>query len=268
MRGTDAPVQLLKQSTRLYRGGVLNHNQNRMKKFPDDPGAWLVAHRGDREGGVENTLGAFRFAAESGAMFAECDIQFTRDLVPVVIHDDSLKRLCDLALHVSLLDLIDLEELCYPYFTLLTLQKLLIWLKEKPQLTLFIEIKPDIRKRLDDNDIAARLATLIPEAVLSRIILISESGSIIDACRDCLSCPVGWVAEGNEQAALPLDYVFMPRSEAAMIGQWHSRGVKVGLYTINSEKMARQLMGTGADMIETDHFSKMVGELEMTDNSN
>ncbi|MCF7820946.1 MAG: glycerophosphodiester phosphodiesterase, partial [Mariprofundaceae bacterium] len=116
-----------------------------MKKFPDDPGTWLVAHRGDREGGVENTLAAFKLAVKSGALFAECDIQFTRDLVPVVIHDDSLKRLCDLALHVSLLDLIDLEELCYPCFTLLTLQKLLIWLKEKPQLTLFIEIKPDIR---------------------------------------------------------------------------------------------------------------------------
>lgn len=263
MRSTDAPLQLLKQSTCLYDSGLLIHNQNRMEKFSDDPREWLVAHRGDHDGGIENTLGAFRFAAESGATLAECDIQFTRDLVPVVIHDDSLKRLCDLALHVSLLDLIDLEELCYPYFTLLTLRKLLMWLKEKPQLTLFIEIKPDIRKRLDDGDIATRLAALIPQAVLSHVVLISESGNILNACRDRLSCPVGWVAEGNEQAELPPDYVFMPYSEATMIDQWHSRDVKVGLYTINSGETARQLMDSGADMIETNHFSKMVAELDI-----
>lgn len=227
-----------------------------------------MAHRGDQTDHVENTLAAFRLALKSGAMFAECDIQFTRDLVPVVIHDDSLKRLCDLALHVSMLDLVDLEELCYPYFTLLTLRKLLAWLKGHPQLTLFIEIKPDVRKRLDDTDIAARLAALIPEAVLSHIVLISESGNILDACRDHLSCPVGWVAEGNEQAEAPPDYVFMPHSEAVMIDDWHDRGVKVGLYTINSAAMAKQLMGAGADIIETNHFSKILDELKRShDNS-
>ncbi|MDT8375986.1 MAG: glycerophosphodiester phosphodiesterase family protein [Mariprofundaceae bacterium] len=233
-----------------------------MKKFSDDPRTWLVAHRGDREGGVENTLNGFRAAVESGALFAECDIQFTRDLEPVVIHDDSLKRLCDLALHVSLLDLIDLKELCYPYFTLLTLRRLLAWLEEYPQLTLFIEIKPDIRKRLDDDDIAARLVALITETVLPQIVLISESGRILDACREQLSCPLGWVAEGNEQAECRLDYVFIPCSETAMIAPWHSRDVKVGLYTVNSAATAKELMAAGADMIETNHFSRIVGELE------
>ena len=235
---------------------------NRMKKFPDDPRRWLVAHRGDREGGAENTLDGFRFAAKSGAMFAECDIQFTRDLVPVVIHDDSLKRLCDLALHVSLLDLIDLKELCYPYFILLTLHKLMAWLQGHPQLTLFVEIKPDIRKRLDDNAIAERLAALIPEAVVAQIVLISEAGGILDGCRAHLSCPVGWVAEGGEQPESPPDYVFMPVDEAAMIGHWHERGVKVGLYTVNSAATAVELIDAGADLIETNHFSAMVAKLE------
>ncbi|MCF7821483.1 MAG: glycerophosphodiester phosphodiesterase, partial [Mariprofundaceae bacterium] len=133
---------------------------------------------------------------------------------------------------------------------------------EKPQLTLFIEIKPDIRKRLDDDDIAARLAALIPEAVLSRIILISKSGNILDACRAQLNAPVGWVAEGNEQAESPPDYVFMPVDEAAMIDDWHGRNVKVGLYTVNSAATALELMATGADLIETNHFSAMVAGLE------
>ncbi|MES0370806.1 MAG: glycerophosphodiester phosphodiesterase family protein [Mariprofundaceae bacterium] len=232
-----------------------------MSKLPDDPKTWLVAHRGDQENGIENTLAAFELAIESGALFAECDIQFTRDMVPVVIHDDLLKRLCDLALHVSLLDLIDLKELCYPYFKLSTLSKLLAWLDRNPQLTLFIEIKPDIRARVDDAEIAAVLAKQIPEALLPRIVLISESGKILNACHAQLSCRIGWVAEGDDHPDSDLDYVFMHCSESASIKPWHDKGAKVGLYTINSATVAHEMLQLGADLIETDYYARMLSEL-------
>lgn len=237
-----------------------------MNKLPDNPKTWLVAHRGDQDGGVENTLAAFELATESGAQFAECDIQFTRDMIPVVIHDDSLKRLCDLALHVSLLDLIDLEELCYPYCKLLPLSKLLAWLERNPQLTLFIEVKPDIRARLDDSEIAALLTKQLPGTLLPRIVLISESGKILDACRAQLNCRTGWVAEGDDRAESRLDYVFMPYSEATSIEAWHGKGVKVGLYTVNDAELAHEMIQLGADLIETDLYSKMLIELKETDN--
>jgi len=233
-----------------------------MKKPPDNPKIWLVAHRGDRDGGIENTLATFELAAESGAQFAECDIQFTRDMVPVVIHDDYLKRLCDLALHVSLLDLIDLKELCFPYFKLLPLSKLLVWLERNPQLTLFIEIKPDIRTRIDDNGIASLLVKQIPETLLSRIVLISESGRILDGCHAQMDCPIGWVAEGGDRPESSLDYVFMPYSESSSIKAWQSKDVKVGLYTVNNAELAHELLAQGADLIETDHYTRMVAEIE------
>ena len=62
--------------------------------------SWLtaqpVAHRGyhDLNKAVwENTLSAFARAAD--ADFAiECDLQYAADAIPVVFHDDGLKRLC------------------------------------------------------------------------------------------------------------------------------------------------------------------------------
>lgn len=61
---------------------------------------WLterpIAHRGfhDRNRSVwENTLAAFSRAAEAGFAI-ECDLQYAADAVPVVFHDDTLKRLC------------------------------------------------------------------------------------------------------------------------------------------------------------------------------
>lgn len=236
-----------------------------MKKLPDNPKTWLVAHRGDQDGGIENTLAAFELATESGARFAECDIQFTRDLVPVVIHDNSLKRLCDLALHVSLLDLIDLKELCYPYFKLLPLSSLLAWLERDPQLTLFIEIKPDIRERLNSTEVASLLCKQIPETLLPRTVLISESGSIIDACKSQLNCCIGWVAEENDKPESRLDYVFMHCSESASIKSWHDKGAKVGLYTINDTGVAREMLQLGADLIETDYYTRMLSEFDQSE---
>ena len=52
-------------------------------------GCRLVSHRGehDNHSVYENTLPAFRRARDAGVWGIECDIHWTRDLVPVVIHD-------------------------------------------------------------------------------------------------------------------------------------------------------------------------------------
>ncbi|MGW7054571.1 glycerophosphodiester phosphodiesterase [Streptomyces sp. NPDC054887] len=52
-----------------------------------------VAHRGDPYRLRENTLASLRSAVERGADAVEIDVRPTRDGVPVLLHDDSLKRL-------------------------------------------------------------------------------------------------------------------------------------------------------------------------------
>lgn len=57
---------------------------------------WLYAHRGlhDRKEGVpENSLLAFQRAVEMG-FGIELDVQMTKDGIPVVFHDYTLKRIC------------------------------------------------------------------------------------------------------------------------------------------------------------------------------
>ena len=58
-----------------------------------------IAHRGlhNRDAGIiENTRSAFE-AAIAGGYAIECDIQLTRDGVPVVFHDDDMQRLLGIA---------------------------------------------------------------------------------------------------------------------------------------------------------------------------
>ena len=56
---------------------------------------WLVAHRGASAYAPENTIPAFRLAAEQGATFVEFDLQLTKDRQIVCLHDNSLERTTD-----------------------------------------------------------------------------------------------------------------------------------------------------------------------------
>ncbi|MDR6977649.1 glycerophosphoryl diester phosphodiesterase [Streptomyces sp. 3330] len=52
-----------------------------------------VAHRGDPYRFRENTVDSLRSALDQGADAVELDVRLTRDGVPVLLHDETLKRL-------------------------------------------------------------------------------------------------------------------------------------------------------------------------------
>lgn len=58
----------------------------------DDDDVQVIAHRGASWDAPEHTFGAWDLALERGADWIEQDLQFTRDSVLVVMHDDSLDR--------------------------------------------------------------------------------------------------------------------------------------------------------------------------------
>lgn len=90
---------------------------------PDWLTRWEYAHRGLHSSGVpENSLAAARAAVDAG-MGVECDIQCSRDGVPMVFHDWDLDRLSDAsglveeryANQLELLHLMGTDE-CIPRF--------------------------------------------------------------------------------------------------------------------------------------------------------
>jgi len=63
----------------------------------------LISHRGehDNEMVFENTIAAFDKACSQGVWGMECDVRWTKDLVPVIFHDPDLQRLFGSSLRVG-----------------------------------------------------------------------------------------------------------------------------------------------------------------------
>jgi glycerophosphoryl diester phosphodiesterase len=71
----------------------------------------ILAHRGLTSHHLENTLAALTSAFDIGADGVEFDVQLSRDLVPVVFHDRSLKRLVGVRRNIDELTWAELKEL-------------------------------------------------------------------------------------------------------------------------------------------------------------
>ena len=74
----------------------------------------MFAHRGvHKQGQNENTLSSFQKALTKMDGF-ECDVRLSSDKVPVVIHDETLKRTHNLSFRVNALTAHELRELNVP----------------------------------------------------------------------------------------------------------------------------------------------------------
>ncbi|RSS55839.1 glycerophosphodiester phosphodiesterase [Streptomyces sp. WAC01280] len=73
----------------------------------------VVGHRGDPYRVRENTLPSIASAIEQGADAVEVDVRLTKDGVPVLLHDDTLKRLWGHDRPLSRLSYEQLRELTY-----------------------------------------------------------------------------------------------------------------------------------------------------------
>ena len=70
-----------------------------------------VAHRGYSAGAPENTISAFIHAKEQGFNYVECDVSFTKDNVPVLLHDQTIDRTSNGTGKISELNYADIKDL-------------------------------------------------------------------------------------------------------------------------------------------------------------
>ena len=147
----------------------------------------IAAHRGDRSQKPENTLSAL--ASSIGKCdFIEIDVQLTKDLVPVIIHDETLNRTSNVSniqrfkdrtpWIVSDFTLKELQSLDFgswfnsEYESILTLEKALSFVKEN-HLFLNVEIK-DMSKTFSDEIVVEIIIDMIKKTQTEHLVLLSS----------------------------------------------------------------------------------------------
>lgn len=80
-------------------------------EFGPDDSAFVIGHRGAAGTAPENTLAGIRDAAKQGAKWVEFDVKLTRDGVPVLFHDETLRRTLEADGRVAETLLADLQAL-------------------------------------------------------------------------------------------------------------------------------------------------------------
>jgi glycerophosphoryl diester phosphodiesterase len=99
----------------------------------------IIGHRGASAVALENTMAAFHEAIAAGSDGIEFDVRLTRDGVPVIIHDSTLRRTTGLPQRVADLTWPELESLNVDVPSL----EQLFSLFEQNDLGLYLEMKSD-----------------------------------------------------------------------------------------------------------------------------
>jgi glycerophosphoryl diester phosphodiesterase len=185
------------------------------------PSPLIIAHRGASAVAPENTMAAFREAIAAGADGIEFDVRLTRDSVPVIIHDSTLRRTTGLSHRIADLTLSELENLNVGVPSL----EELLTLFESNDLLLNLEMKSDSAS--EHTALAEACCRLINEHSLKERVIVS-----------CFDLAVIKVVKGID-SEIKTAALFEPSLS--------------NLSTLSNERMINQAIAVGASALALHH---------------
>ena len=232
---------------------------------------WIVAHRGAMAEAPENTFSAFDRALLHGVDGIEFDVQASRDGVPVIFHDQRLKKINRSNQPVCAYSYAALCEMDWgAWFSkdfrgepIPTLEAVLSRYAGKTRL--LIEIKPvapnecPLSGEMLAEQVTESIRSNVPEAFLNRVMILSFDAAILEAAARQAGAPA--CAQNLETERLALQElpacvraVSLPfrRMTDQFAARCHERGLRVMTYSCNSPKQVEKARGMGIDVIMTD----------------
>lgn len=230
-----------------------------------------IAHRGFSGRFPENTLLAFQEAERAGCDGIELDIHLTRDGVPVIIHDENIRRTTDGEGQVSSFTLGELQAFNasaawkgeHPFQQIPTLEEYFQWVQGTRLIT-NIELKNSV---IDYPGLEEKAVALIRKFHLEeRIIFSSFNHLSIQRCKriapeitcgllySCwLAGPGAYAVKTGAECLHPHFISLIPETLAEI----RSQKVRINAWTVNEETDMRRLIDEGIDGIITNFPDKL-----------
>lgn len=228
----------------------------------------VMGHRGVAALAPENTLAGLRTAARLGLSWVEFDVMLTRDAVPILFHDETLRRTTGHPGRMAETDYATVKGLdagawFHPDFAGAPVpsleQALEVLLAEglRPN----VEIKPTPGRDVETVERTVAVLKALWPTDRPPPLLSSYSTMSVAAAR---ALAPGWpralVVDGVpvkwrrmlEALGCACFYVHHRRGSETLFRQVHAAGYAVGCFTVNRERRARTLFERGADCLITD----------------
>ncbi|OLS02698.1 glycerophosphodiester phosphodiesterase family protein [Tissierella creatinophila] len=227
----------------------------------------LIGHRGGNYG-VENTIDTILYAGTNGADYVEIDILLTKDSVPVVIHDNSLKRLADTRKKISNLTVDEVKKVTLEDGKEKDDIPLLEELsrKVKGKTNLLVEFKTHDKEKASVVD--KTIEVLEKEGILEETIFQTAEYDIIkDFNEKYKDLSIGYIFKGRigvfptkKLSQMPVDFISVKELliNKKMIKELHKSGKAVFTWTTNNDYKAEKLLKLGVDGIITDYSVEMM----------
>ena len=241
------------------------------------PDILVVAHRGGASLAPENTLGAFAKALEIGVDQLECDVHLSKDGELVIMHDPDLARTTDGNGFIYQMNYADIRKLNaaakfktspWPYEPVPTLGEVLDLTKGKAQIQIEIKVEKiwgrytGIEQKVID---AVNARGMVDDVIIisfdfPTIVEIKaldprfKTGALLSGTtlsQNSKTPHADFVAQVIRETGA--DYI-MPSSAGVsdlLINAVHERGLKIGVWTVNSEGEMRRMAEWGVDAITT-----------------
>jgi glycerophosphoryl diester phosphodiesterase len=225
----------------------------------------IFAHRGASQFAPENTMAAFELASELGAEGIETDVHLTKDLVPVLIHDEHLKRTTNGSGYVKDYTFNELKQFdAGSWFSeqfsgtrIISLEDFLQWSKPKP-LSLNIELK--------NNKITYQyLETIVYEMIdhyelRDRTILSTFNVNSVKRMKTFADIEVALLTSKNSKNLVPLAkeiganalHIKYRLLKAKLMKQAKQENIAVRVYTVNKRIQMMRCFAHHCDGIFTD----------------
>lgn len=233
----------------------------------------LLAHRGASHAAPQNTLAAFRLAADLGADGVELDVHLSADGVPVVIHDARLSTTTDGSGLVYTKTLAQLKELDAgasfgPEFAgerIPTLQE--VFAEVGHRLIINVELKSS-RHEPELEPAVAGLARWM--GMLDRIWFSSFRPYALYSIRQLVpETPCGLLyLRGSVGTQLLASFTpheaLHPEAHmvtAGLIARAHRRGLRVSTWTVDDPQQAQRLASWGIDALITNEPARILEAL-------
>ena len=228
----------------------------------------ITAHRGGASVAPENTLAAFKKAAEFGCEWIELDVQLCADLVPVIIHDQTVNRCTNGSGRVSEMTLTNLQSLDagswfdpkYRNEQIPTLAQTLLFAKE-------VKLKVNIELKFYPEDdielLCEKVSIVVNELGIGHSQLLFSSFEL-DALRlmqlkqpnirrgllwDTMPSDVFSLLADIEAYSAHCNYKFLTQRQAQMLKQ---KGYQIYCYTPNIPEEVASYWQWGVDMMISD----------------